>query len=117
MHVGTDLIVVITVLILVAIWPDIFHDPGVDSPIAVVLNLGLARGRLQLYFARLRYIDFKTVFVDDYSLRESVLIPEVPRGQRCHDARDGLVFQCVSGPKRGHRDVPLPVVAVHRSFS
>ena len=46
-----------------------------------------------------------------------MLVPEVAGGKRGHDARDCLIFEHVSGAQGGYRDVPLPVIAVHRCFS
>ncbi len=101
---------------MVAFGSDIFNDPGVHSPIAIVLHLRFTLRGLQLHFAVLRNVNLKTVFIDDHSLREGVFVPEVPRREGCHDARDCLIFQNIARLERGHRDVPLPVVAVHRSF-
>ena len=105
------------IFIFVALGTNILHHPGVSTAVASVLNLRLARWRLELHLARLRDVNLQPVFSDRDALRKRVFVPEVSPGQRRQNPRHRAVFQRVPRFERRHGNMPLPVVAVHGSFS
>ncbi len=115
LHIGTGVLLRF-IFLLVAFRLDVLHHPGVNPAVSRLVNVRLARRRLELHFARLRDVDLQPIFVDHYTLWKCVFVPEVSSGQGGENPDHGAVFERVSGLQRGHGNMPLPVVAVHRRF-
>ena len=89
--------------------------PPVHATIPCVFSLEFVFRTLEFQFARLGNIDFQTLFHGCRVFHKRRLIPEFPLRQRLH-LGDGVVFQDIPNAESDHGDVPLPVVAIHRSF-
>ncbi len=115
LHIRTGFFV--DLIIFVALRSNVLYYPGVSTAVAIVLNLRLARRRLEFRLACLWDVNLQPVFIDHHALRKGGFVPEISRSERRENPRHRAVFQRVPRLQRSHGNMPLPVVAVHGSFS